>query len=97
MPVAKDRFDSVVAESEGSMPKVVESPQLEWQSSICRGRRGLPVLLMSAAARRAPASFTMDASTCWVCFRTVAAPSKRSRTKGALEVMRTNARAAEAA
>ena len=30
MPVAKERFERVVAESEGTMARVTASPQLEW-------------------------------------------------------------------
>ena len=38
MPVAKERFKRVVAESKGTMARVATSPQLEWQSSMWRGR-----------------------------------------------------------
>ena len=97
MPVSKERFDSVVAGSKGSVASVVASPQLEWYNSMWRGRCGLSMPLISPTTLRASASFTMVESTCCVCFRTVAAPSRRSRTNGALEVIRTKARAAEAA
>ena len=59
MPPTNEGFDSVVAESVGSVAKVVASPQLEWQSSMWRGSRGLSMALMRPTTRRASASLTI--------------------------------------